>query len=198
LRNLYCMIPTPTVNNTLQAEFWKFLNFWIWKFKESSHGPSWENLTSRVQMCLLYYGDMHMQTAVKSAPAIFTTYTGTSTCVQTITVLTNVGILRLFPGHGIMTSQKRTESGRLVYHKRGPGPLRGPVPLNWGSLERESPAFLVQLGIFEVRRSCISGSACARLGWAHAHFQVSTCTHTHQHVHTSRWVCAHVHFSTSL
>jgi len=47
-RNLSCMILTPTVNNTLQAEFWNFRS-------ESSrsrrvHGRSWENLTSRVQM----------------------------------------------------------------------------------------------------------------------------------------------------
>ena len=48
--------------------------------------------------------------------------------------------------------------------KAGPGPLRGPVPLSWGSLKRESPAFPVQFGIFEVRNSCVSGSACARFG----------------------------------
>ena len=115
------MILTPTVNNTLQAEFWKVLNFWIWKFtvQESSHGPSWENLTSCVQMCNFVLIMWHAH--------IYANRSGVHPHVPHIpvrprvcklwTVLTNVGILRLFPG--IMTSQKCTESGRLVYTTSG-------------------------------------------------------------------------------
>ena len=182
------MILTPTVNNTLQAEFWNFRS-------ESSrsrrvHGPSWENLTSRVQMTCICKPQwrVHPQFSphIPVRPRVCKLWT----------VLTNVGILRLFPG--IMTSQKRTESGRLVYTTSGVrARYAGPSlwVLQFSMCTPHLSMCTLQLSMCTPFQVCMCTPdiytwACARWSWARAHFswacahpQLSICMLSSEHVH---------------
>ena len=122
---------------------------------------------------ILYYGDMHIilllydRSEECTGPAIFTTYTGTSTCVQTMNCSNERWNSSPVSWNHDVTKTHR-EWSLSVYHKRGPGPLRGPVPLSF-TLQH------VHASVEHVHASV-----------EHMHASV-------EHVHAMR--CAYAHFS---